>query len=516
MARRPFVDRVLGAVGLQRQSSARRYRVSGAWQGADSNRFTASWMTPTSSINLDLRYQLPTLRSRARWLVENNGYCAGFARCVEDNLIGPKGVQLRGAIRTKTGAFATATNHAIEEAFTRWGGRATCDVARRLTWLDTQRLVARTVAIDGECFIRIIRGASNAFGFALQILDTDLVDDSYHVAASAGQHEIRMGVELDAWGGAVAYHVLTSHPAEHASRERMRIVADDMLHLFVPLRAGQVRGVPWLAPVLTDAQMLDGYEEAELIGARTAATSMGLLKPNENAALDANSPIDTQFSAEPGQFRELPYGYDVEQWTPQQPSASFSAFVESILRCIARGAGVTYMSLTGDLTNANYSSLRAGQAPERDAWRALHQWLIPRLHAPTYEAWLPYALLADQIAVDSRLASTYQTVTWKGRGWVSVDPLKDIQAWERKIRLGVGSRTKMLAEEGEDFEDMIDELRDEMDYAMQERVDIAGVDAMTPVVPGATDTTSVPAVVPDARSRPVMRGLRSLASRVRA
>lgn len=516
-ARRPFVDRVLRAVGLQRaEPTRRRYSVRGVWQGAESSRLNATWSTPISAINQDLRYELRTLRNRSRWLVDNNGYAAGFARAVESNLIGPKGIVFRAENRTQSGDFSSKTNDAIEGGFETWGMPATCDVGRRLSWLDMQKLAARTVAIDGECFMRIWRGFDNAFGFALQMIDTDLIDDTYNVIASPGQAEVRMGIELDRFGAATAYHVLTTHPAElTGTNDRIRVPASDMMHLFVPLRAGQMRGVPWLAPVLTDMQMLDGYEEAELVAARTAATQMGLLKPNENATLDENAPANTEFSAEPGQFRELPYGYDVEQWNPQHPNTAFAAFCDSILRCIARGGGVTYMTLTGDLTGANYSSLRAGQGPERDHWRALHQWMIPRLHDPVFLAWLPYALLSNMLGVDSRLASNYQAHCWKARGWVSVDPLKDLQAWERKIRLGIGSRTRYCAEEGDDFESIIDELADEQRYADQEGVEIDGIDTIKET--GPLTTGPLPATDPAADAvtplrPPVMRGLRRLAA----
>ncbi len=487
-----------------------------AWQGGDYTRFTASWMTPTSSINADLRHQLPTLRARSRWLCDNNGYAAGFARACEDGIIGPKGIQLRGEVRTVGGLFVPKTNEALEASWKEWGHPENCDIARRLTWLDFQRLVARTVAIDGECFVRLWRGADNAFGFAVQIIDTDLVDDCYHREASPGVNEIRMGIELDRFGGAVAYHVLTRHPAESGTRERLRIPAEEMLHLFVSLRAGQVRGAPWLSPVLTDAQMLDGYEEAELIRVRVNASQMGLLIPGDDTVVPANAPKDTRFEVQPGQFREVPKGYTVHDWNPDNPGAAFGEFTNIILRSIARGAGVTEMTLTGDVSRANYSSLRAGQAPERDAWRALHQWIIPRLHRPTYRAWLRPALLAGQIAVDSRLASNYQAVSWKGRGWVSVDPLKDMHALKEAIGLGVGSRTRFLAEQGEDFEETIDQLHEEQEYAERESVRIAGIESLiASETPDASDdeTPARPttgAVTP--LRRPAMRGLRRLAA----
>lgn len=497
-----ILDRALRSVGLKRDTPPPRRRMSAGWQGAESTRLNASWMTPQASINSDLRYQLAVLRARSRWLIENNGYAAGFVRAVESNVIGPRGIQLRAENRTQTGAFVPRTNDAIELAWKRGGNAATWDVARRLTRLDMEKMAVRTVAADGEALFRIWRGFDNPFGFAVQAIDTDLLDEAYNVKRSPGQNEIRMGIELDQWGGAVAYHLFTEHPAEVSTRDRIRVPAGDIIHLFVPLRAGQVRGVPWLAPVLTDLQMLDGYEEAELVAARTAATQMGLLKPNEHANLDENAPVDTQFDASPGQFRELPYGYDVEQWNPQHPNTEFGAFVNSILRCIGRGAGVTYMTLTGDLSNANYSSLRAGQGPERDEWRALQQWLIPRLHDRLYEAWLPYALLSGQVAVDSRLASNYQARSWKPRGWISVDPLKDVQSFERMVNLGVTSRTRFVGEMGDDFEEIIDELREEQDYADREGVSIDGIDTPVPPEPAADPLPATSATT----RRPALRG----------
>ncbi len=511
--RNPFA---VASTALQRELP-RTLAPRGAWQGGDYTRLTATWLTPTSSINADLRYQLPILRARSRWLVDNNGYAAGFANNVEDGLIGPKGIQLRGEVRTQAGVFVAKTNNALEASFTDWGNPEFCDVARRLTWLDTQRLIGRTVAIDGECFVREWRGAENEYGYALQVIDTDLVDDSYHREASPGVNEIRMGIELDRFGGEVAFYVLTRHPAESGPRERIRVPATEMRHLFVPLRAGQVRGVPWLAPVLTDWQMLDGYEEAELVAARMHASQMGLLIPGDDVVVDKKAPKNTYFDAAPGQFREVPKGYTVHNWNPPGGGADFQAMSNVILRCMARGARQTYMMLTGDLTGANYSSLRAGQAPERDSWRALHQWIIPRLHRPVYRTWVRYALLANKLNADSRLATDYMAVSWKGRGWVSVDPLKDMQALAEGIALGVNSRTRFLAEQGEDYEATIDELHDEEEYARTEGVSIAGLGAPTPAQ--APDPEEPPAppltgAVSTLRVRSSMRGLRRMAAGV--
>ena len=56
----------------------------------------------------------------------------------------------------------------IEREFANWG--KACTVDGRLSWVDAQKLFVETVARDGECLIRLVRGYNNPFGFALQFI----------------------------------------------------------------------------------------------------------------------------------------------------------------------------------------------------------------------------------------------------------------------------------------------------------------------------------------------------------
>ena len=76
-----------------------------------------------------------------------------------------------------------------------------------------------------------------------------------------------MGVEVGDFGKAVAYHLLGEHPGDHEfvnsySRKHVRVPADQMLHVFLPERAHQTRGVPMLATAIGALKMLHGYREA--------------------------------------------------------------------------------------------------------------------------------------------------------------------------------------------------------------------------------------------------------------
>jgi lambda family phage portal protein len=442
----------------------------------DGGRLLSSFFAPSLSANQEVELALRTLRNRARALVQNNGYAEGVVSECVSNIIGPVGIQLRAQTRT-LGAdrpLHTPTNDAIEAAWARWNVPEYASADGHDAWTDIEGLIVRTLVIDGELFYREVRGeADNPFGYSIELVDADLVDETYNRRAAAGQNEIRMGVELGARGRPVAYHVWSRHPGE-GPRERLRIPATEMHHVFRRLRPGQVRGVTWFAPVLATHAMLAFYEEAEVTAARWAAAKLGIWEAGPDADVDESAPKEVPLDAPPGSILEGPVGYKFNTFDPQHPNAAFKDFVDTLLRGIARGLGVSYLTLTGDVAAANYSSMRAGLLPEREMWRALQQWIIRTVHRRVYRGWLEMALLSGALRLDSRLASTYDDVVWMPRGWKWVDPLKDAQAAQILIGLGLESRTRLTSEQGDDFEQIIDERAAEEAYADAEDVDISG------------------------------------------
>jgi hypothetical protein len=279
------------------------------------------------------------------------------------------------------------------------------------------------------------------------------------IALRANGNEVRQGVEVDAWGRPVGYWIWNHHPTDYSRGTRVRefVPADQIVHQFIRRRAGQTMGVPWFAPVLIDERMLQGFQEASVTNARVGATNTFFLKMNPEAAsepgvkaLDA----DINLEAEPGVGQILPPGYDVAQWNPKYPNAEFDPFRTAILGSLATGLRVSHMTLTGDLSGANYSSMRAGLLPERDAWRLLHGWHTRGFHRRVYRAWLRAGVLAGAIDVAPRdLEKVLRADTWQTRGFPWVDPQADIQARLMEVDAGINTLTNICAEEGRDFEE---------------------------------------------------------------
>lgn len=469
-------------------------------------RLTAEWTIWRRSADQEILSDLGPLRARARNLVLNNPYAKRFINQVTQNVAGPHGIRCEPKITDAAGDLDASVNDPIERAWLSWCRRDTCSVDRKLSFRALQRLVVGAVPQDGEVLIRMVEGFDNPFGFALQLIDADRLDEQYNIDAGPNGNEIRMGIEIDQWGAPLGYWLWDRHPSEVTrTRTRKFIPAAEIIHLFTPFRLGQSRGVPWFHAIMMDLKQLDGYSEAELIAARIAASKMGFFQSTgeEGAAgwmppqQDAQGIERLQMEVEPGLMSQLPPGLEFAPWDPQHPNQVYKDFVGGILHGVAAGLDVCYHNLTSDLSGVNYSSARVGELDERDAWRALQQWLCEELHQRVYERFLAMAMLTGQLQLPSYDVADYRDVEWQPRGWAWVDPQNELNAIEKGIRLGLTSRTIEAAALGRDVEDVFADLNAEEELAAE-----YGIEIMPPAGPGGTETLAPTATETGAAATP--------------
>ena len=438
--------------------------------GASIDRLTASLSSWSGSVNSDLDGTLTTLRARSRNLCANTEYGRRFLTLVAGNVIGPEGpslqVRLDGNIK-----------EAVEAAFYKWS--CECDITGRMSLVELQRVGIKAVARDGDTIINLVRAPDLRDGIAVQVLECDRVNADINGTGFAGMpaaNVARLGVELDTRGRHTAYYMMEAHPGEDVAARKSRVTtrhpAKDTRLVFLHERAEQVRGYPWMHAVMQRAQMLSGYEEAAVVAARLGASKMGFFKRSADAVpggLDAmgenQSDGSVTMSARPGEFEELPYGYELQQWDPQYPHEQFGEFVRSCLRGISAGLDVDYPTFANDLSNVNYSSIRAGTIETRDQWIALQGWWIRSCLNWIYREWLASALLQGSILNPqtgkpipaARFKEILEASEFQGRRWDWVDPLKDAQASQLLIDQMLTSRTRVAASRGLDFADIVRE-----------------------------------------------------------
>ena len=129
---------------------------------------------------------------------------------------------------------------------------------------------------------------------------------------------------------------------------------------------------------------LDGYMEAELIAARLAAAKSLFLTSPDGMGYDPDDYEDHApiLDAEPGSITQLKPGVEIQPWNPDHPMTAFADFHASVLRSVASGLGISYVTLANNLEGVSYSSIRQGATEERDNLRVLQRFLIQHLAEP--------------------------------------------------------------------------------------------------------------------------------------
>ncbi len=449
-------------------------------QGAIVDRLSTDWRLSSASGNQEIRADIRELRRRARALFRDDAYVTAAVREFVQNIVGEQGIRPHPRNTGADGKPAEKANKALVDAFKLWGRKKTTSTDKRLSWVAMQDRIVESWVIDGEAFIRKHKGFRNAFGFALELIDPDLLDEQMNKEADSRGNAIVMGVEIDAWSAPVAYHFWSHHPAEVGRRERLRIPAEEIIHLFKQKRPKQVRGVSLLTPIIFRLKMLGAYEDAEVTGARISSSKMGFFQTNPEYLDSFEGPVANEkiiMDVAPGSFEQLPPGMEFKPWDPQHPGTNVAGFVKTILRSIAVGLGMAYTTLAGDLEGTNYSSIRAGLLSERDFWRRLQGWISDEVHSDVFAEWLDMAILTPILSLPSKLAERWLDIEWKGRGWKWVDPYNDARSNEMMLSLGLTSRQQLCAEMGRDFEDLIDDLKRENEIADAAGVYIGGIAA---------------------------------------
>lgn len=457
-------------------------KVSVRYAGAETSRMIAGWFTSLVDANEKLKCNLSTLRSRSRQIVEDNGEAAGLLLDFESDIVGATGARLQFRARTPRGLPRDVLNNRVEDGWSVWGKRGTCTVDGYESFAALQRLMIRTVIMDGEFLALRVRGAENAYGYALQPIDPDLLDETENRAAYNGQNAIIMGVEVNREGKPVAYHLWDRHPSLSGRVKLPPVPAKNVLHVFKRVRAGQVRGIPWFAPALVTWKLGDRYTEAELYQSLLAAAQGGFFVNKDGGnfvpTLDANGqPVPLVMEAVPGQATALPAGYEFQAWQPTHPTANYVGFMKAVKRIIARAFGRSYASLTGDLSDVNFSSMRTDRVREMGQSR-MHQndLLIEQFCEVVFADWVSTAILSGKlgaVAIDAATIASY--ASWMCAGWPWIDPVKDATAALMELNMGATSIQRICAEKGRDFYEIIDEIADAKAYCELKGVTLEAV-----------------------------------------
>lgn len=477
------------STAAQTQSLGAQRAAQRSFETAETPVYTDSWQTTTSEINEDLARSLPIMRARSLGHARNNEWAANYLIQLEDNVLGPAGVQMQARMLDRNGEPDKAANAALEAAFATWGQRGNCDVSGKLTWREVEALALASLARNGELMYRHRPGTGGPHNFKIQLLNPALLD--VNLRRDYAGNRVRMGIEIDADGKPLFYWFKMSKVGDAPSDlisvgQHVRIPASQIRHHYLVEEIDQLRGIPWLTIGARSLWLAHDFEEAAQVASSNAAKRQGffvsptgeappgfadtiissvldaakaagkVLTPDEIQSITAAAEKHT--TTMPGQFDTLPTGYDFTPFESKWPDINADGYVKQQVRRFAAARGVSYVTVGNDLEAVNYSSARVGIVAEREHFKAIQAKLIGWLHTDVVKTWLVYAALSDR-ALKPGLVEAYQAaISWQPRRWTGIDPVKEATADEINLRMRLTSRRRIILGRGEDPDEIAAEV----------------------------------------------------------
>lgn len=466
----------------QRRVMARtQLALLGGYNGARRDKAQlSSWNPGGGSPTVDAVQDLPALRERSRDEMRNSGVASGAVNGAVTGIVGT-GLAATPAIDFEalgiTIEQAAAWNANTARRFAIWAGSEDCDVARTNDFYSLQELAKRSWLESGDAFIitaRVPRPGYTA-RLALQLLEGDRICNPNRGANSATLIE---GVELAAaTQEPIAYHVARRHPGEvfGGGNEWMRIAARgdktgrrNVLHLFKPLRPGQVRGIPWIAPVLEPLKQLDRWTENELNAAVTSSIFSVFAKMDAQAFQDIfdgdgeSEALLSQRSNWSGELNSgkainlLP-GEELGSVESKRPNPLFDPFWIAMVRQIGMALEVPYEVLVMHF-QSSYSAARGALLMAWKFYKARRDLLAKKMCQPVYELWLADEVAEGRISAPGFFASplvraSWCKCLWTGDGPGSIDPGKEVDAAQKRVEMGISTlEAESILHDGVDWE----------------------------------------------------------------
>lgn len=425
------------------------------YEGASKSKRFSRWKTTGSDANSATLKGLVTLRNRARDLRRNNPYAAKGIQVISANVIGH-------GIKTQLRATDDAAAKKAEKLFRDWVESKAFDFDGRQNIYGMQRLIMDAVVESGEVLIRKRYNANLKVPVQYQILEADFLDTNKNSSQEQNGNSIIQGIEIDKQGRRVAYWLFQVHPGGYekqyfpVSETSVRVPADEILHIYRQDRPGQARGVSWLAPVIVRIKDLDDYEDAQLVRQKIAACFSVFVRDMNGDLNDTDeTSSDLGDKVEPGLIEYLPTGKTVEFANPPEVQ-NYKEYVSAMLHSIAAGLGVTYETLTGDLSQVNFSSARMG-------------WLEFQRNLQTWRENIIYAHFLDHVAEEYLQFLKIMGQNVEGMTWVHVppkremiDPTKEVPSTIEAIRAGLTTLSDEILAQGKDPQEQLDQIAADM------------------------------------------------------
>lgn len=483
-----LLDRAITAISpekaLKREVAKKRLSMINSGYGNyganGTKKSVIGWTHGGGSHREDIEDNIDPLRQRSRDLYYGGSNLAtGAVKRLRTNTVGV-GLHLKASINEEilkiTPEQARELEETIEREFAHWADSTNCDMERLDNFYQLQQLALLNALLSGDSFalMKTTKRTGSIYDLRIELIEADRIStpDTERVNPLFCE-----GVEKNEDGEVVAYHVSKFHPlsfTERNPREWVRVEAygkktgrRNILHVMNRERIGQVRGVPFLSPIIETIKQLGRYTEAEVMAA-VVSGMVTIFIEKESASNDAafgevvpeEQQVDTEdensIELAPGAVFDLGEGEKANMVNPGRPNPNFDPFVMAVIKQIGAALEIPYEILIMAF-NSNYSASRAAILEFFKVIKMYRAWFVADFCQPIYEEWLSEAVAKGRIKApgffaDPIIKSAYCSAEWSGPSAGQLDPTKEVQAADLRVQGGYSTREREARElTGTDF-----------------------------------------------------------------
>ena len=392
------------------------------YEAAQRGRRTAGWNRPASSANLETARDRDMLARAGQDLARNNKYAGSGIRQLVATLWGD-GIQPQ---------FQHENEQVRRTAQDEWDRWAEGKVDGKGDWYGHGKLITREMIVGGEGLTLWRPGKDGLPDGRVLGLEGAHIDARHSIGLSGGTRD-NQGIRVNEDDEIEGYWLYREHPNEifrFSLTDSQFVKAEFVDHVFERQRFGQYRGVSWLGNVAMTLKDVEDIEDATRLREKVQACLALIVQPGEG---QAGSPLGVQKKSDdnerqgqleeslrPGMIARLQPGETMSTVNPQ-PSSTTVEFIRQQIAAVSANM-VPYHLMTGDVSQANYSGLRAamnGSYTLVDDWQQNE--LIPLFVRPAWKRRM--AVLAMKTG-DRRYLNLKATYALPVRRLV--DPIKDL------------------------------------------------------------------------------------------
>ena len=326
------------------------------------------------------------------------------------------------------------------------------EVSGKFDFQTLQLLISESLDRDGEIFIVLTKSKDGCCA-QLQLVEGHRVQTPPDLEGKEGLFD---GVQTDRFGRALAYYIINS------AGDFKKIDAEDMIHIFEPERADQVRGYPRIAVAINTVLDRDELLRLEM-QATKAASTISLVATSKNGggagifgptAQDDNKTLETVWGG--GALIRLRNDQDIKSFQLNRPNDRLDQHLEQYIRAACLGLQLPY-EFVWDSSKVSGANTRLITAKAARRFEQRQNLLIAQA---LRRIWRYAAAVAIKNNALPETANWFET-DWIPPRSITVDHGRDAQSDIALVEAGLMSRAEYFGSYGQDWEEQTAQIAKE-------------------------------------------------------